>query len=110
MTRILYSRVAGRDVHLPKMVGAFIIVATLLMFAQSASNLFDARDVMVYYQGCILDLGDGTVEEQRAQFEFCADTLYNATGLVVKDSSPLLTDRKSTRLNSSHSSISYAVF
>ena len=95
MRKLFYSRVAGRNVHLPKMVGAFIIVATILMFAQSASSLFDARDVMVYYQTCITDLGKtADILQQHSQFEFCSNQLYNATGLVVRADSPMLTYRQ----------------
>src|SRR5689334_24512833 len=38
------------------------------------------------------------------------DAFLHGDGLLLVDLPPVITDRKSTRLNSSHSSISYAVF
>src|SRR3712207_7630417 len=43
---------------------------------------------------------DGTFDERMGEFE----------GRFVKDADPDIVDRKSTRLNSSHANISYAVF
>src|SRR2546430_12299281 len=53
----------------------------------------------------LVDIGLGC-----AVLEFEGDHVFNAAGLNTWSPSNSRTDRKSTRLNSSHSQISYAVF
>ena len=50
----MYFRVAGRDVHLPKLIGAFILFAALLMFVQASALMFDSWDHLKYYDSCVL--------------------------------------------------------
>ena len=95
MRRIFYFRVAGSDVHIPKLIGAFIAFAAALLFIQASSTMFDSWDTMRYYDKCVL--GINTNEEisgQRAQFESCSETLYRSTGIVTRMEHPLLTKRQ----------------
>lgn len=95
MRRIFYFRVAGSDVHLPKLIGAFIMFAAALLFVQASSNMFDSWDTMKYYDKCILSINsNGTLSDQMAQFGNCSDTLYKSTGVVTRMEHPLLTKRQ----------------
>ncbi|HLC92149.1 MAG TPA: hypothetical protein VJH23_00400 [archaeon] len=95
MRRIFYFRVAGSDVHLPKLIGAFIMFATALLFVQASSTMFDSWDTMKYYDKCILGINTNeSISDQRAQFSNCADTLYRSTGIVTRLEHPLLTQRQ----------------
>ena len=92
---MLYFRVAGSEVHLPKLIGAFVMFAAAMLFVQSASNMFDSWDTMKYYDKCVLGINaNDVVSEQRAQFQECAGTLYNSTGIVTRMEHPLLTGRQ----------------
>ncbi len=95
MRRIMYFRVAGRDVHLPKLIGAFILFASLLMFVQSSAQMFDSWDNLKHYDSCILKINsNASLDGQRAEFNSCSDTLYKATGIVVREDVPKLTARQ----------------
>ena len=91
MRRFIYLRVADKDVHLPKLIGAFILVAAVLMFFHAIFSMVDSWNTVKYYNSCIENLSDySTTQEQRAQFTFCADALYRATSVVVRGSAQLL--------------------
>lgn len=91
MRRLIYLRVADRDVHLPRLIGAFILVAALLMFLHACFSMVDSWNTVKYYNSCVESLSSySTTDEQRAQFTFCSDALYRATGVVVRGDAPLL--------------------
>src|SRR2546430_4569236 len=54
----------------------------------------------------VITLGKDTIGMER--YTRTADRLVD--DMVMRDRAPVISDRKSTRLNSSHSQISYAVF
>ena len=53
MRRIMFFRVAGRDVYLPRLVGAFILLAALLMFIQASAKMFDSWDNLKEVENCL---------------------------------------------------------
>ncbi len=91
MRRLIYLRVADRDVHLPRLIGAFILAAAVLMFFHAIFSMVDSWNTVKYYNSCVESLSSySTTDEQRAQFTFCSDALYRATGVVVRGEAPLL--------------------
>ncbi|MCR4369302.1 MAG: hypothetical protein NUV67_05345 [archaeon] len=95
MRRIIYFRVAGRDVHMPKLIGSFIIFAAFLMFVQASAAMFDSWDNLKYYDSCIQRIdGDASLSDQRLSFNSCAETLHRSTGIVVREESARLTVRQ----------------
>ncbi|MBI4210462.1 MAG: hypothetical protein HY544_03085 [Candidatus Diapherotrites archaeon] len=95
MGRLVHFRVAGRDVHIVKLVGAFIIFGAALMFVQSSSQMFDSWDIMKYYDSCVLGISSNqTPDYYKSQFGFCAGILREATGIVVRPDHPFLTLRQ----------------
>ncbi len=95
MRRIIYFRVAGRDVHLPRLIGSFILFAAFLMFVHGSAKMFDSWDNMKYYGNCVQGIdSDQSIADQRVHFNSCADTLYKSTGIVVREETPKLTARQ----------------
>jgi len=95
MRRILYFRIAGRNVHIPKLIGSFIIFAAILMFVQASAAMFDSWDNLKFYESCVLNINvDQGLTDQRMQFNSCADTIYKSTGVVVREDTPQLTMRQ----------------
>ncbi len=98
MHKIFYFKVAGSHVHLPKLIGAFIMFATALLFIQASSAMFDSWEMMRNngnYQVCLqnIRINDSTID-QISQFDSCADKLYKSTGLVTTQEKPKLTQRQ----------------
>jgi len=95
LRRIIFFRVAGKNIHIPKLIGSFVIFAALLMFIQASASMFDSWDNMKYYEDCIqnTDTSQGLLE-QRTHFNVCADTLYKSTGIVVREDTARLTARQ----------------
>ena len=91
MRRLVYLRVADREVHLPRLIGAFVLAAALLMFMHAMLVMFDSWNTVKFYNKCVEGLSSlQSTQEQRDQFSFCADTLYRSTGMVVRSDSALL--------------------
>ncbi|MFH1587930.1 MAG: hypothetical protein ABIA76_01165 [Candidatus Diapherotrites archaeon] len=82
LRRLMWFRVGDREVHLPKLIGAFILTAALLMLVASIAGMFDKWDSVTNYKGCINSV-DATLGNYEAQIQDCRDTLYNQTGLYL---------------------------
>ena len=80
MRKIMFFRVAGKDVHMPKLIGAFILLAALLMFIASTATMFDSWDSVKYLNTCLEKAAPGSP----ADFTECRDTLYKTTGMYLK--------------------------
>ena len=90
MRRIMYFRVAGKEVHMPRLIGAFILFAALLMFVRASALMFDSWDNLKYFEKCIEKI-DPT---SQAEFDECRTSLYKATGIYVKEGQGKLTSRQ----------------
>ena len=53
MRRLIYLRAAGRDVHLPKLIGALVLFAAVIMFFQTSAAMFNSWDNVKYVDGCL---------------------------------------------------------
>ena len=53
MRRIIFLRAGGRDVHLPKLIGALILFAAIIMFFQTSAAMFNNWDTVKYVDGCL---------------------------------------------------------
>jgi hypothetical protein len=93
MRKLIYFRIAGRDVHTPKLVGAFVVVWALLMFIHSTAVMFDSWDNLKAYKECAQNI-DYSTYDGKAEFAVCAKNLYDSTGVVVRPSSRELTIRQ----------------
>lgn len=85
MRKIITLKVAGKDVHLPKLIGAFILFAALFMFIKGTAEMFDSWDNLKYAETCLASVDvSAPIIEQEAAIQECRDTLYNNTGIYLK--------------------------
>ncbi len=106
MRRIVYYRFGGREVHLPKLIGAFILFAALLMFLQSVASMFDSWNALGEYPNCLKQanavVDDRATPElqtqqlQLAQLKYmdCKDSLYKTTGVQLRGNQSRITARQ----------------
>ena len=85
MRRIVTFKVAGKDVQLPKLIGAFILFAALFMFIKGAADMFDSWDNLRYSETCLANVDvSAPIAQQQAEIQECRDTLYKNTGIYLK--------------------------
>lgn len=82
----MFFRIGGRSVHLPKLVGAFIIVAALLMFFNAGAQMFESWDNAKFLNTCL--------ENSSASLSFsdkltCQQSAYYAGTFVRLDQKSL---------------------
>jgi hypothetical protein len=53
MRRIIFLRFAGRDIHIPKLIGAFILVAAFLMFLSAGAWMFESWENITNVKDCL---------------------------------------------------------
>ncbi len=93
--RIIYYRFGSKDVHLPKMIGAFLLIFSLLMFMKAGAGMFDSWDAIKEYPECVAEanslIEDQTLpsllleQKQLAQMKFnqCRNSFYEVTGVML---------------------------
>ncbi|MEW6294693.1 MAG: hypothetical protein AB1467_00155 [Candidatus Diapherotrites archaeon] len=83
MRRIIFFRLGTRNLHLPKLIGAFIFFAALLLVLQSISTMFETWQMVADFPSCISDAA-GTGQLSFMKYVDCKDALYKTTGIVVR--------------------------
>jgi len=53
--RIMFFRIGGKNLHLPKLIGAFLVVASLLMFFNAGALMFESWDNVKFLNKCLQD-------------------------------------------------------
>lgn len=95
MRRVISLRVAGKNVHLPKLIGAFILFAALFMFIRSSAEMFDSWDNLKYVETCLGKVdASAPAELQKAAISDCRETLYKNTGIYLKEGQGKPTSRQ----------------
>ena len=89
MRRILYFRVAGKEVHLPKLIGAFILFAALLMFIKASATMFDSWDNLKAVNDCL-----SRAEGEEPFFSTCQGLAKGALDVFVRPGQTTLTNRQ----------------
>ena len=87
MRRIIFFRLGSRDVHLPKLFGAFIMLGATLMLLQSLTGMFDSWENVKAIHACIDAANSGGVSIQTCQ----AQASY-AFGILLRANQYRLTD------------------
>ncbi len=73
----------GRNrIFLPKLIGAFILVAALVMFVVASGKMFDTWDTLEKYPECIEEK-DISID-RFTQTQYCKQSLANVTGLYLR--------------------------
>lgn len=75
----MYFRFGGKDVHMPKLIGAFILMAAFLMFVRSSAVMFGSWDQIKTVEKCISD----SWPNDFAQFNDCRERFYRNTGVYL---------------------------
>lgn len=109
MRRLIFLKVAGKDVHLPKLVGALILTVAVLMFVKASADMFDSWDNMKAFESCMGSVGKcdttpaddiWTVQdpcqenEWQDDYDACRYDLYDATGTFLRSGQTKLTSRQ----------------
>jgi hypothetical protein len=79
-----------QDVQLPRLIGAFIIVAALLMFVRAGAQMFDSWDAVKDARQCFEEVGENPAYTSVSECREMAQDL----GLYVKFSQFELTKRQ----------------
>jgi len=92
----MYFRVAGRDVHLPKLIGAFILFAALLMFIQASAVMFDSWDTAKETNKCLqlAAANNARVDPSEDVYPLCQDLAKDYLGIRVRHGQESLTVRQ----------------
>jgi len=78
LKRIITYRFAGTDVHIPKLIGAFVLVAALLMFIGASAKMFDSWDQVTNWQDCAVE---ANIIDDASKYNDCRLALYYNTGV-----------------------------
>lgn len=71
----MFFRFGGRDVHMPRLIGAFVLFAALLFFLQASSLMFNSWDNIKLVNSCL-----GSPDFDRS---YCQGLAQDALGIYV---------------------------
>lgn len=96
MKRVIFFRLAGRDVHMPRLIGAFILVAAFLMFVQASASMFDSWDSAKAVSNCLkaAELDGQRIDSNPGIFDECQDNAAAFLGIHVRQGQEDLTARQ----------------
>ena len=94
MKRLMFFRLASRDVHLPKLIGAFIVFASLLLFLRAGAHMFDSWDAIKNYPSCLQKIGSEADTVAQLQYLHCKDALYKITGVELRGDQDKISSRQ----------------
>jgi hypothetical protein len=80
--KVMYFRVGGRDVHLPKLIGAFILLAALLFFVQASAKMFESWDNLKAASACIDKANE--FSDNLNEMTYCQDQAKKSLDLFVR--------------------------
>ncbi len=69
---MIYLRLGGRDVHLPKLIGVFLLVFAGLMFIKAVALMVDSWDAIQNFTRCV-----------PADAAVCGEALFRITGVSI---------------------------
>ena len=87
MRRIILFRLGSRDVHLPKLFGAFVMLAATLMLLQSLTGMFDSWENVKAIHACVDAANSNSIS-----FETCQQQAYYSFGLLLRANQFRMTD------------------
>ncbi|MDO8625612.1 MAG: hypothetical protein Q7R47_06005 [Candidatus Diapherotrites archaeon] len=72
MRRLIWLKFGGRDVHLPKLIGVFLLVFAVLMVVKAVAGMVDSWDAISNFGQCV-----------PADAAACGEALYRITGVSI---------------------------
>jgi len=96
-TDVLFT-IGGKNFHLPKLIGAFLVFGAVLMLFQGVAQMFDSWDALKDYPKCVDAVqapssGD-VVNAQFSMYKECKEILYRKTGIQLLSSQVLPSARQ----------------
>jgi len=88
MRKLFLFRIGGRDLHLPKLVGSFIVFAAVLLFFQSAAIMFEGWENIKHVNYCLENAGAGE------RMEKCQSMAMDAFGFYVRADQGILSNKQ----------------
>jgi hypothetical protein len=99
LRKVMFFRFGGKDARTPRLVGAFILTAAVLMFFASVAEMFDSWDAVKDLDSCLVSVNAVNYDsEYKFQVQDCRDTLYYKTGLYLKPGQGQPTLRQSVQV------------
>lgn len=74
---MIFFRVAGKAVHLPKLLGALVLLVAAMQVIQQAAIMTDSWDAVKGFPKCI------TGAQSQADIDDCKESLYRITGVAL---------------------------
>ncbi|MDD3083607.1 MAG: hypothetical protein PHP82_01155 [Candidatus ainarchaeum sp.] len=101
MKKIVLFKIGSKSAQLPRLVGAFLIVISILMLIQSGAVMFDSWTAVKEFNVCIDKAYsiEGEVQGLDAilselKYQDCKNSLYQITGAQVTGGKMYLTSRQ----------------
>ncbi len=87
MRRILLFRLGTRDVHLPKLFGAFLMIGAALMLLHALTGMFDSWENVKAIHACLdaVHSNAATIQDCQAQAGHAFDILLRANQTRMTD-------------------------
>lgn len=102
MRKIVLFKIGAKDAQLPKMIGMFLIIISVLMLIQAGAVIFDSGIAVNDFGKCVersgvKDLTDLSEPQQilaELRYQDCKTSLYQLTGAQVPGGETYLTARQ----------------
>ena len=94
MRRVMFFKIGSSDVQLPRLIGAFVLFAALIMFVRAGAQMFDSWDALKSYPTCISSIGSENDAVAQMQYIDCKDSLYRITDLQLKGDQDKISSRQ----------------
>jgi hypothetical protein len=102
LKKIVLFKIGSKEAQLPKTIGAFLMIISLLMLFSSGALMFDSWQTVKGFEGCVDDayeIEEGNTPELSAiltelKFQDCKDSLYQVTGAQIPGGAEYLTMRQ----------------
>ena len=89
MARVIYYTLGGREMHVPKLVGAFVIFIALLMFFKAGADMIDSWDNIKFVNNCLeVAVGD------EGKFLECQDQALKSMNVFVRPGQDSLNNKQ----------------
>jgi len=75
---MFFFRIGSRQVHLPKLIGALVLIAAVLMVVKSSAVMVDSWDIVKDFPKCVANAAS------QIDVDNCRSTLKDATGVVLQ--------------------------
>lgn len=102
MGKMVLFKIGSREAQLPRMIGAFLIVISVLMLIKSGAVMFDSWSSLKDFNTCVefsgvkdMDmLGSPDYLLAQMRYQDCKDSLYQITGAQVSGGDYMLSSRQ----------------